>query len=90
MHGEIQDPLLYKFLERLRQKAQETFDTADFITLDLIDQEKNLLDSAKSRLLKLRKSVAIELTGRKIYSVSPVPRINSVLTEIIDNSEFDW
>ncbi len=65
LHGEIQDPLFLKFLERLSRETKESFDTADFITLDLINRGKNLPDWAKSRLPKLRKSGAIELVGRK-------------------------
>ena len=65
LHGEVQDPLFLKFLELIGKKTQESFDTADFITLDLINREKNLPDWSKSRLQKLRKYGVIELVGRK-------------------------
>ena len=65
LYGEVQDPLFLKFLERLGQKTQESFDTADFITLDLINRDKSLPDWAKSRLPKLRKFGVIEMVGRK-------------------------
>jgi ATP-dependent DNA helicase RecG len=65
LHGEVQDPLFLKFLELLGQKTQESFVTADFITLDLIYRAKKLPDWSKSRLQKLRKAGVIELVGRK-------------------------
>lgn len=65
LHGEVQDPLFLKFLERLGQKTQKSFDTADFITLDLINREQSLPDWSKSRLPKLRKLGIVELTGQR-------------------------
>ena len=65
LHGEVQDPLFLKFLELIGQKTQESFDTADFITLDLINRDKKLPDRLRPRLQKLRKASVIELAGRK-------------------------
>ena len=65
LNGEVQDPLFLKFLELVGQTTQESFDTADFITLDLINREKPLPDWSKSRLQKLRKAGVVELVGRE-------------------------
>lgn len=51
--------------EKEKNKKPESFDKADFITLDLINRDIKLPDWAKSRLPKLRKSRVIERVGRK-------------------------
>ena len=65
LYGKVQDPRFLTFLEKIGRERQMSFESTDFITLDLINREERLPQWARDRLPALLKSGAIERIGRK-------------------------
>ncbi|MBA3018718.1 MAG: putative DNA binding domain-containing protein [Proteobacteria bacterium] len=65
LNGKVQDPHFLRFLEKIGRERQVSFDSTDFIILDLINREQKLPQWAKDRALALVKSSAIERVARK-------------------------
>jgi len=65
LNGKVKDPRFLTFLEKISREHQVSFESTDFITLDLINREEKLPQWARDRLPALLKSGAVERIGRK-------------------------
>ncbi len=65
LRGKVQDPNFLKFLEKMGKEQEVSFDSTDFIILDMVNREQKLPDWARERTAALAKAGAIERVGRK-------------------------
>jgi ATP-dependent DNA helicase RecG len=65
LNGKVQDPQFLRFLEKIGRERQVSFDSTDFILLDLINREQKLPQWAKDQVSVLIKSGAVERVARK-------------------------
>jgi ATP-dependent DNA helicase RecG len=65
LYGKVQDHRFLTFLEKIGLERQVSFDSTDFITLDLINRYQKLPKWAQDRCPTLLKSGVIERVGRK-------------------------
>ncbi len=65
LYGKVQDPRFLTFLEKIGRERQMSFESTDFITLDLINREEKLPQWARDRMPALLKSGVVEHIGRK-------------------------
>ncbi len=63
LHGEIQDPEFLRFLEEIGQQQTASFNTEDFLVLDLIRREEHVPLELRSRLSILLDRGIIERVG---------------------------
>ncbi len=66
LNGKVQDPNFLKFLEKIGRDQQISFDSTDFILLDLINREQKLPGWANQRTPALVEQGVIERVGRKL------------------------
>lgn len=64
LHGEVQDPRFVRFLERVGQQTSASFDTPDFLILDLVHREQVVPTDLSPRLRRLVDLGVIETVGR--------------------------
>jgi ATP-dependent DNA helicase RecG len=64
LHGQVQDPRFIKFLERIGQEIQTSFDTYDFLIMESIHREKPIAETLKPRLSRLIELGVLESIGR--------------------------
>lgn len=64
LHGEVKDPRFVQCLEKMSQETQATFDTHDFLVLDLVHRGAPIPLSLRERLGKLADLGAVERIGR--------------------------
>lgn len=65
LNGEVQDPQFLRFLEKIGNETQVSFDTADLLILDAIHGERPIPAWARDRLPAMREIGVIEKAGRK-------------------------
>lgn len=65
LNGKVQDLHFLRFLEKIGRERQVSFDSTDFIILDLINREQKLPQWAKDQVFALVKSGAVERVARK-------------------------
>jgi ATP-dependent DNA helicase RecG len=64
LHGTIQDPEFLRFPEEIGQELVASFDTADFLVIDLVHREQPVPERLKPRLQYLFEQGVIERVGR--------------------------
>ena len=64
LRGEVQDPGFLSFLENIGQETLSSFNTQDFLILDLVGREQEILPRLKSRLPRLLGLGVLETKGR--------------------------
>ncbi len=64
LHGEIQDPEFLRFLEEIGQERTATFDTDDFVTIDLVHRDQAVLPHLRPRVQHLLDLGVFERVGR--------------------------
>ena len=64
LHGEIQDPEFLRFLEKIGQERMASFNTEDFLVIDLLHREQPVPDNLKTRIPYLLEQGVIERLGR--------------------------
>jgi ATP-dependent DNA helicase RecG len=64
LHGEVQNPQFLRFLERVGQEQQASFETADLIVLDRLQREEPVPDPLKPRIHHLLQQGIVERIGR--------------------------
>ncbi len=64
LHGQIQDPQFLNFIEKIGNEIQESFDTHDFIIMDLIRNDQPIPEFLKQRLPRLLEVGVLERIGR--------------------------
>jgi len=64
LRGEVENPHFLRFLERVGQEQQVSFDTADLIVLNHLQREEAVPDALKPRLNHLLQQGIIERIGR--------------------------
>lgn len=64
LRGEIQDRQFLRFLEKVGQERLRTFQTEDWLTLDLINREQKIPEACQTRLPALLELGIIERAGR--------------------------
>jgi ATP-dependent DNA helicase RecG len=64
LHGQIRDARFVRFLERVGQETQVSFDTHELLVLDLVHRELPVPPQLRSRLPKLIDSGILEAVGR--------------------------
>lgn len=64
LHGQVQDAQFVRFLERVGREASTSFDTADFLALDLINREEALQPELLVRVRRLLELGVVERVGR--------------------------
>ena len=64
LFGEMQDPKLLRFLEKVGTERLATFSTHDFLILDLVHREADIPDEYRSRIAQLVDQGVIERVAR--------------------------
>jgi ATP-dependent DNA helicase RecG len=64
LHGEVQNPQFLRFLERIGQERQVSFETADLIVLDRLQREQEIPAALRLRLNHLLEQGIVERIGR--------------------------
>lgn len=64
LHGQIRDLRFVKFLERVGQETQVSFDTHDLLVLDLVHQEMTVPSTLTPRLPRLVEAGVLDRIGR--------------------------
>ena len=64
LHGEVQDPLFLKYLERLGEERLKGFGTDHFLVLDQVHSERVVPDGLRPVLNELIDMGAVERTGK--------------------------
>jgi ATP-dependent DNA helicase RecG len=64
LRGEVQDPRFLRFLEKVGKERLATFNTEDFLILDLIHREEPIPPDLHPRLLRLAEHGVLEKMGR--------------------------
>lgn len=64
IHGQVRYPGFVRFLENINRDAQFSFDTHDFLLLDMIHREEFIPDDFRPRLRRLADLGIIETIGR--------------------------
>ena len=64
LHGEIQDPVFLRFLERVGEERVRSFATEDLLVLDLVHREQPVPPELQTRLHQLLDQGIIESFGR--------------------------
>ncbi len=64
LHGQVGDPRFVQFLEKVGQEQQKTFDTHDFLLLDLIHREQKVPEGLRPKARRLVDLGVIESIGR--------------------------
>lgn len=64
LNGEVQDPRFVQFLERLGREVSASFDTHDFLILDLVHRDQPVPVESQERMRRLVELGAIETVGR--------------------------
>jgi ATP-dependent DNA helicase RecG len=64
LRGEVQDPRFLRFLEKVGKERLASFDTKDFLILDLIHRETPIPPDLRPRLPRLADHGVVEKAGR--------------------------
>jgi ATP-dependent DNA helicase RecG len=64
LSGQVQDPQFVKFLEKIGQETGASFDTHDFLLLDLIHRKQGIPENMKPRIDRMVELGGIERIGR--------------------------
>lgn len=64
LHGDLQDPRFVQFLEKIGRETLASFDTHDFLLLDLVHREKSIPLELQTRLRRLTDLGVVESIGR--------------------------
>jgi ATP-dependent DNA helicase RecG len=64
LHGTVQDPRFPQFLETIGRETLATFDTHDYLVLDLIDRDESVSAALLPRLRRLVELGVVERIGR--------------------------
>ena len=64
LHGEVKDPRFVQYLEKISEETQASFDTHDFLVLDLVHRGTSIPLSLYGRLGRLVDLGAVERIGR--------------------------
>jgi ATP-dependent DNA helicase RecG len=64
LHGQVRDPQFVRVLERIGQETETSFDTHDFLVLDLVHREDRIPESMQPRVRRLADLGIIERLGR--------------------------
>jgi ATP-dependent DNA helicase RecG len=64
LHGEVGDPRFLQFLNKVGQETLSSFDTQDFLILDLVHREKAVPTPFQPRLRRLADLGVVESIGR--------------------------
>jgi ATP-dependent DNA helicase RecG len=64
LHGEVGDPAFVRFLERIGRETATSFDTHDFLVLDLVHREEPVPAALRGRLRRLAELGVVESVGR--------------------------
>ena len=64
LHGQVQDPQFVRFLERVGHETATSFDTHDFLVLDLVHRNQPVRDELKPNLRHLAELGILESVGR--------------------------
>ena len=64
LQGEVQDERFIRFLEKVGQETLASFNTQDFLVLDLIHREEKIPEHLRTRLSALVSTGVIETVGR--------------------------
>jgi len=64
LHGEVGDPRFVQFLEKVGRETLSSFDTHDFLVLDLVHREIPIPSSLHPRLRRLADLGVVETIGR--------------------------
>lgn len=63
LDGQVRNPAFIRFLDKIGKETLQSFSTADFLVLDLVQQEKAISPDLKERLPFLRNAAVIEAVG---------------------------
>lgn len=64
LHGEVTDPRFVQFVEKVGQETQASFDTHDFLVLDVVHRNEPVPKNLKSRVQRLVEIGVLEKAGR--------------------------
>lgn len=64
LYGEVRDPRFVQFLEKIGRETLASFDTHDFLVLDLIHKEEPVPVASQPRLRRLAEMGVVESVGR--------------------------
>jgi ATP-dependent DNA helicase RecG len=64
LHGEVRDPRFVEFLNRVGQETLSSFNTHDFLILDLVHREAQIPAALQPRLRRLAELGVVESLGR--------------------------
>ena len=64
LHGQVQDPRFVRFLERVGQETAASFDTHEFLVLDLVHREEPVPAVLQPKLRRLAELGVVETVGR--------------------------
>lgn len=64
LHGQLGDPRLVKFLERVSRQKQTSLDTHELLVLDLVHREQSVPAHLRTALKRLRELGVVEAVGR--------------------------
>jgi ATP-dependent DNA helicase RecG len=64
LHGDVQNPQFLRFLERIGQERQVSFETADLIVLDRLQREQEIPVALRPRMNHLLEQGIVERIGR--------------------------
>jgi ATP-dependent DNA helicase RecG len=64
LNGQVQDPQFVRFLERIGKETSTSFDTHDFLVLDLVHRNQPIRDELKPNLRRLAELGILESVGR--------------------------
>ena len=64
LHGEVRDPAFVRSLEKIGRETATSFDTHDFLVLDLVHREEAVPPALRGRLRRLAELGVVESVGR--------------------------
>ena len=64
LHGTVQDPRFPQFLEKVGREMLASFDTHDYLVLDLVDREESVPPALHPKLRRLAELGVVETIGR--------------------------
>ncbi|MFC1611274.1 RNA-binding domain-containing protein [Myxococcota bacterium] len=64
LHGEVQDENFLRFLEKVGRETLASFNTQDFLVLDLVHREQQIPEYLRPRIATLASASVIETVGR--------------------------
>ena len=78
LHGTLQDPHFVRYLERVGKQRLATFNTHDFLILDLINRDQKMPDYYRPRLPYLLDQGVVERVSRdKFDPLAQVLRLHA-------------